>query len=103
MARFLKPVPEEVALQAMTNKTLNADHLREAGKRQTPDVDQDDLIVLATSVASPELVPYEYAYTDLLTDGDGNFFVHLNERFHRRSIYKSLGREDLEAKGDPQF
>lgn len=102
MARFLKPVPEEVALQAMTNKTLNADHLREAGTKPSPDVDVDDLIVLATDVSAPELVPYEYAYSDLLTDGDGGFFVLLNERFHRRSMHKSLGREDEAVSVDPQ-
>ncbi len=102
MARFLKPVPEDVALQAMTNKTLNADHLREAGGRSSPDVDVDDLVVLATGVAAPELVPYEYAYSDLLTDDEGNFFVLLNERFHRRSMHKSLGREHEEVSVDPQ-
>lgn len=90
MARFLKPVPEEVAQQALTNKTLNADQLREAGTRETPDVEEDDLILLATSISAPELVPYEYAYSDLYTDGDGSFYVAINERFHRRSKQKTL-------------
>jgi hypothetical protein len=90
MARFLKPVPEEVAQQALTNKTLNADHLREAADRGTPDVEEDELVLLATDVSAPELVPYEYAYVDVYTDGEERFFVAINESFHRRSKQKTL-------------
>lgn len=90
MARFLKPVPEEVAQQALTNKTLNADHLREAADRATPDVDEDDLILLATDISVPELVPYEYAYVDVYTDGEDGYFAAINESFHRRSKQKTL-------------
>lgn len=90
MARFLKPVPEEVAQQALTNKTLNAEQLAEAARRGSPDLDEDDLILLAADIAAPELLPYEYAYTDLYTDGEGNFFVAIKERFYRRSVQRTL-------------
>lgn len=90
MARFLRPVPEEVAQQALTNKTLNASQLREAAEQGDPDFDEEDLILLAADIATPELLPYEYAYTDLYTDGDGNFFLAIKERFYRRSMQKTL-------------
>lgn len=90
MARFLKPVPEEVAQQALTNKTLNAEQLKQAAQRGSPGVDEDDLILLAADISTPELLPYEYAYTDLYTDGEGNFFVAINERFYRRSVQRTL-------------
>ncbi len=90
MPRSLRAVPSEVAHQALVNKTLNASQLREAADGPEVDVDVDELERLAADVATPELVPYEYAYTDLYTDGRGNFYIAIKERFYRRSTAKRL-------------
>ncbi len=89
MARFLREVPKEVAHQAMVNKTINASMLQEVKDDPAPGVDADDLDVLARDVAVPELVPWEYAYVDVYTDGD-RFYVALNHTFYRRSASKTL-------------
>lgn len=93
MARFLREIPEDVARQALVNKALNADQLREAAKGEDPGVSRDDLILLATDIATPELTPYEYAYNDIYTDGEDTFYVAINERFYRRSKHKSLAQQ----------
>lgn len=90
MAAFLREIPEEVAQQALTNKALNADQLREAAKGTAPDVSREDLILLATDISTPELTPYEYAYSDVYTDGEGTFYLAINERFYRRSKQKTI-------------
>ena len=93
MARFLRKVPPEVARQALINKTINAEQLTAAAAEGDPLVDERDLRVLAERVAAPELMPYEYAYVDLLSDGRGNFFVQLDDTFYRRSFAKRLQPE----------
>lgn len=90
MARFLREIPEDVAEQALTHKTVNADALREAAKREDPGVSRDDLILVASDVATPELAPYEYAYNDVYTDGDGTFYVAIKEKYYRRSKQKTI-------------
>lgn len=89
MARFLREVPREVAHQAMVNKTINASMLQEVKDDPAPDVEADDLDVLARDVSVPELVPYEYAYVDVYTDGE-RYYVALNHTFYRRSLSKTL-------------
>lgn len=88
MAR-LREIPETVARQALVNKTLNADDLRKAAEGDPVDVDEDDLEVVATDVSAPELVPYEYAYTTVYTDGE-RFFLAINDRYYRRSSSRSI-------------
>lgn len=89
MARFLREVPREVAQQAMVNKTINASMLQDVKDDPAPDLDPEDLEVLARDVSAPELVPHEYAYVDLYTDGE-RFYVALNHTFYRRSASKTL-------------
>jgi hypothetical protein len=89
MAR-LREIPEDVAQQALTNKTIRKDDLAAAAKGDPVNVDPDELTLLATDVAAPELVPYEYAYTDVYTDEGERFFFAINEKYYRRSSSKTL-------------
>ncbi|MDX1611001.1 MAG: hypothetical protein R3185_01445 [Candidatus Thermoplasmatota archaeon] len=92
MARFLREIPGEWARQALVNKTLNASYLEEVRDEPTPNVDPETLETLARDVAVPELVPWEYAYVDVL-EKDGRFFVAINHRYYRRSKSKTLDPE----------
>lgn len=88
MAR-LREIPEEVARQALVNKTINADQLLEAAEGDPVEVEMDELTLVATDVSAPELVPYEYAYTDVYSDG-ARFFLAINDRYYRRSSSRSI-------------
>lgn len=90
MARFVREVPADVARQALVNKTLNASQVQEAAKGPEADVDEDELEILAGDIAVPELMPYEYAYVDVLTDGRGTFYLSINDRYYRRSVAKRI-------------
>lgn len=89
MAR-LREVPSNVARQALVNKTLNEDQIREAFEGDPVRVDTDELQLVATDVTVPELLPYEYAYVDVYADGEDRFFVDINETEYRRSSSKTL-------------
>ncbi|PSG97948.1 hypothetical protein BRD56_02870 [Thermoplasmatales archaeon SW_10_69_26] len=88
MAR-LREIPEGSARQALTNKVLDEEDVREAYEDDPVRVDLDELDLVATDIGVPELLPYEYVYLDVYTDGD-RFFIDINETEYRRSSSKTL-------------